>query len=43
MKNPGQSCPAYYTDNFSDPASGWPVSEDSRRKYAYIDGQYQSG
>ena len=41
VKNAGQSCPAYYTDNFSDPASGWPVDDDSNRRYAYTDGQYQ--
>jgi hypothetical protein len=41
VKNSGQSCPAYYTDNFSDPASGWLVDEDSNRRYAYTDGQYQ--
>jgi hypothetical protein len=37
----GNSCPAYYTDNFSDPTSGWPVDDDSNRRYAYTDGQYQ--
>jgi uncharacterized repeat protein (TIGR01451 family) len=41
VKNAGQSCPAYYTDNFSDPTSGWPVDDDSNRRYVYTDGQYQ--
>jgi len=35
------SCPAYYTDNFSDPGSGWPVSDDNNRRFAYLNGQYQ--
>lgn len=34
-------CPAYYTDNFSDPGSGWPISDNSARRYAYVGGQYQ--
>jgi uncharacterized repeat protein (TIGR01451 family) len=34
-------CPAYYTDNFGDPGSGWPVDDDSNRKYAYTGGEYQ--
>ena len=41
VKSTGNSCPAYYTDNFSDPTSGWPVDDDSNRRYAYTDGQYQ--
>jgi len=41
IKSPANSCPAYYTDNFSDSTSGWPVFEDANRKYAYVDGQYQ--
>lgn len=41
MKSPQTSCAAYYTDNFSDPASGWPVGDDDNRTYAYADGQYQ--
>jgi hypothetical protein len=35
------SCPPYYTDDFSDPDSGWPVDDDSSRRYAYTGGQYQ--
>ena len=41
VKSPQVSCSAYYTDNFSDPTSGWPVDDDSNRKYAYTSGQYQ--
>jgi hypothetical protein len=35
------SCPAYYTDNFSNSNSGWPVDDNTSRRYAYIAGQYQ--
>ncbi len=35
------SCSPYYTDSFNDPSSGWPVHDNSNRRYAYIDGQYQ--
>ncbi|RME69883.1 MAG: hypothetical protein D6784_17645, partial [Chloroflexi bacterium] len=35
------SCPAYYTDNFGDPGSGWLVSDTSERRYAYVGGEYQ--
>jgi predicted GH43/DUF377 family glycosyl hydrolase len=35
------NCPAYYTDDFSDPSSGWRVDEDGDQKYAYTGGQYQ--
>ena len=35
------ACPADYRDRFDDPASGWPVSDSSSRRYAYVDGQYQ--
>jgi uncharacterized repeat protein (TIGR01451 family) len=34
-------CPAYYADSFGNPSSGWPVSDSSSRRYAYVDGQYQ--
>jgi regulation of enolase protein 1 (concanavalin A-like superfamily) len=34
-------CPAYYTDNFSNANSGWPADDNSNRRYAYTDGQYQ--
>jgi hypothetical protein len=36
-----QPCPPYYTDDFSDPGSGWPVGDNSNLRYAYTDGQYQ--
>jgi hypothetical protein len=35
------SCPAYYTDDFGDVSSGWPVDDNSNRRYAYTGGQYQ--
>jgi hypothetical protein len=35
------SCPAYYTDDFSDPDSGWLVYESSNVKYGYTGGTYQ--
>ncbi|MCG3211418.1 MAG: hypothetical protein FOGNACKC_05064 [Anaerolineae bacterium] len=35
------SCPAYYTDDFSDSASGWPISDNSDRRYAYVGSEYQ--
>jgi uncharacterized repeat protein (TIGR01451 family) len=41
FRSGGASCPAYYTDNFSDPDSGWPVGDNSSRRYAYTGGQYQ--
>jgi len=43
MKGAGAppSCPPYYTDDFSDPNSGWPVGEDSKYAYGYISNQYQ--
>jgi predicted GH43/DUF377 family glycosyl hydrolase len=41
LKSSGGSCPAYYTDNFSNPGSGWPVSDNSQRKFGYVGGQYQ--
>ncbi len=37
----GESCAAYYIDNFSNPNSGWPISDDSNRRYAYTNGEYQ--
>lgn len=37
----GSSCPAYYTDDFSDSASGWPISDNSDRRYAYVGSEYQ--
>jgi uncharacterized repeat protein (TIGR01451 family) len=33
--------PDVFTDNFSDPASGWEVEEDTIYKLAYVDGEYQ--
>jgi uncharacterized repeat protein (TIGR01451 family) len=41
VKSPQVPCPAYYTDNFGDSDSGWPVDDDSNRRYAYTDGEYQ--
>jgi uncharacterized repeat protein (TIGR01451 family) len=39
--NPQHPCPAYYTDDFSDPDSGWPVRDDSNVRIGYTGGQYQ--
>ena len=41
VKSPQVPCPAYYTDNFGDSDSGWPVDDDSNRQYAYTGGEYQ--
>ncbi|GIK38243.1 MAG: hypothetical protein BroJett011_20760 [Chloroflexota bacterium] len=41
QKGGGGSCPVYYSDNFSNPDSGWPVSDNSQRKFGYVGGQYQ--
>jgi uncharacterized repeat protein (TIGR01451 family) len=35
------ACPSYYTDDFSNPDSGWLIDDDSNRRYAYTGGQYQ--
>lgn len=35
------ACPAFYTDDFSDSGSGWPVWEDDDAKFAYTGGEYQ--
>ncbi len=34
-------CAAYYKDDFGNPASGWPDSENGYRRFAYVDGTYQ--
>ncbi|NIM94974.1 MAG: DUF11 domain-containing protein [Anaerolineales bacterium] len=43
LKNASGSppCEAYYTDDFNDPSSGWPVWEDGNVKYGYTGGEYQ--
>jgi uncharacterized repeat protein (TIGR01451 family) len=41
VKSPQVLCQAYYIDNFGDPASGWPVADDSSHRYAYTGGEYQ--
>jgi uncharacterized repeat protein (TIGR01451 family) len=33
-------CPVFY-DNFSNPASGWPVDDDGDNRYEYINGEYR--
>lgn len=38
---PAPACSAYYTDNFSNSNSGWYVSDNTSRRYAYINGEYQ--
>jgi len=30
-----------YFDDFSKPASGWPVGDDANRRYRYLNGEYQ--
>ncbi|NIM94739.1 MAG: DUF11 domain-containing protein [Anaerolineales bacterium] len=34
-------CDPYYTDDFSDPSSGWPISDDAFAKFDYVGGEYQ--
>jgi parallel beta-helix repeat protein len=34
-------CPALHSDNFDNPASGWPVSNDSNVRYEYNGGEYR--
>jgi len=43
MKGAGAqpSCPPYYTDDFSDPDSGWPIGDDSNFTFGYISSQYR--
>jgi hypothetical protein len=41
QKESSSPCPAYYTDDFSDPGSGWPISDNINRKFSYIGGEYQ--
>jgi hypothetical protein len=41
FKAPPPTCAAYYTDNFGDPKSGWYVNDNSSRRYAYVNGEYQ--
>jgi uncharacterized repeat protein (TIGR01451 family) len=35
------ACPPYYTDDFSNPDSGWLIDDNSNRRSAYAGGQYQ--
>ena len=34
-------CAPLYTDDFSDPGSGWPISDDGDIQYEYLDGEYR--
>lgn len=36
-----QYCPPYYRDDFGDPTSGWPASDNADRSFGYVGGQYQ--
>jgi hypothetical protein len=36
-----RACLTTYLDNFSNPSSGWPISEDSIAKLGYTNGEYQ--
>ncbi|MBP7687344.1 MAG: hypothetical protein KA765_05535 [Thermoflexales bacterium] len=38
---PAPTCAPYYSDNFSNANSGWYVSDNADRKYAYVNGEYQ--
>lgn len=41
LKNSGGTCPAYYTDDFSNLNSGWLIDDSSTKRFTYIGGQYQ--
>jgi hypothetical protein len=34
-------CAQLYGDEFSNPASGWPMTDDGKIRYEYIDGEYR--
>jgi len=34
-------CPLLYTDDFSNPDSGWPDSDDGNIRFAYTNGEYE--
>jgi hypothetical protein len=36
-----RSCQTVYLDDFSNPASGWPVEEDEIARLGYLNGEYQ--
>ena len=38
---PTQEPPPTFVDDFSNPASGWPVSDSTTTRYAYVNGEYQ--
>ncbi len=37
----GKPCPPLYTDDFNDPASGWPVGNNEDYLLEYLNGEYQ--
>jgi hypothetical protein len=39
--NTATSTPVSFSDDFSNPNSGWPVAEDSIAKVGYLNGEYQ--
>ena len=39
--SPAPPCPPDYSDDFSDPSSGWFIYEDTDVKYGYTGGEYQ--
>ena len=38
---PGSMPTPLFSDDFSNPGSGWSVSDDGNRRYAYVSGEYQ--
>lgn len=41
VKAVSAACPAYYSDSFDNPLSGWPVASTSTHTFAYTGGEYQ--
>ena len=35
------TCSPLFTDDFSDPGSGWPISDDGNIRYEYLAGEYR--
>jgi hypothetical protein len=41
VNNSAPSCAAFYTDNFTNPNSGWPTSSNTGSQAGYTSGEYQ--
>jgi uncharacterized repeat protein (TIGR01451 family) len=41
QKASAPTCQAYYADNFSDSASGWPINDNNNARFAYVGNEYQ--